>query len=205
MCVFTGDEILTIDDVSVQGKTIDQVAEMMSLTTGTVTLAIKPASPLTSTASRHAPYRTVSVRAQFCYDPHEDGCIPCPELGIAFQIGDILHIIDRDDPHWWQVMYSCSAETVLNRFVHIYMCKVLSCVHQAYREGDDFSRTLAGLIPSKMLWEIMTKMRNIICHDTTISSTGSCCPMFCHKKCSDMSSCYGMSHPCNNCGNSAWY
>ena len=46
--------------------------------------------------------------------------IPCRELGISFQKGDILHIINQEDPNWWQ----------------------------AYREGED-DQTLAGLIPSK--------------------------------------------------------
>ena len=44
--------------------------------------------------------------------------VPCRELGISFHKGDILHVINQQDPHWWQ----------------------------AYREGEE--NTLAGLIPS---------------------------------------------------------
>jgi MAGUK p55 subfamily protein 5 len=41
-------------------------------------------------------------RAHFSYVPDDDLYIPCHELGIAFQRGDILHVINKDDPHWWQ-------------------------------------------------------------------------------------------------------
>ncbi|XP_014675597.1 PREDICTED: MAGUK p55 subfamily member 5-A-like [Priapulus caudatus] len=64
----------------------------------------------------------VHVKTHFSYSPDEDPHIPCPELGIAFQKGDILHVVSQDDPHWWQ----------------------------AYREGED-DQPLAGLIPSKGL------------------------------------------------------
>ena len=59
------------------------------------------------------------VRALFTYDPEDDQYIPCRELGISFQKGDILHVINQEDEHWWQ----------------------------AYREGED-DQSLAGLIPS---------------------------------------------------------
>ena len=41
-------------------------------------------------------------RAHFSYHPDDDLYIPCHELGISFQRGDILHVINREDPHWWQ-------------------------------------------------------------------------------------------------------
>lgn len=61
------------------------------------------------------------VRAHFNYDPEDDLYIPCRELGLSFLKGEILHVIDQSDPHWWQ----------------------------AYREGED-DHSLAGLIPSHM-------------------------------------------------------
>lgn len=60
------------------------------------------------------------MKAHFDYDPEDDGYIPCRELGISFQKGDILHVISQEDANWWQ----------------------------AYREGEE-DQTLAGLIPSK--------------------------------------------------------
>lgn len=41
-------------------------------------------------------------RAHFNYNPDDDLYIPCHELGISFQRGDILHVINREDQHWWQ-------------------------------------------------------------------------------------------------------
>jgi len=46
--------------------------------------------------------------------------VPCKELALKFQRGDILHVINTSDENWWQ----------------------------AYREGDDMFQSLAGLIPS---------------------------------------------------------
>ncbi|CAG9819508.1 unnamed protein product [Phaedon cochleariae] len=63
---------------------------------------------------------TVCDMAHFDYDPEEDMYIPCRELGIGFQKGDVLHIISQEDPNWWQ----------------------------AYREGEE-DQTLAGLVPSQ--------------------------------------------------------
>lgn len=61
------------------------------------------------------------VRAYFDYDPSDDPFLPCRELGLSFQKGDILHVISQDDPSWWQ----------------------------AYRDGDEDNQPLAGLIPGR--------------------------------------------------------
>lgn len=42
------------------------------------------------------------VRALFDYHPYEDALCPCPEAGLAFQYGDILAVVNQDDPNWWQ-------------------------------------------------------------------------------------------------------
>lgn len=62
------------------------------------------------------------VRALYDYDAVDDPYLPCRELGLSFQKGDVLRIMSTDDPDWWQ----------------------------AYRdEDDDTHLTLAGLIPSQ--------------------------------------------------------
>lgn len=65
----------------------------------------------------------VRVRAHFDYSPDVDPYIPCKEAGLAFQRGDILHIVSQDDAYWWQ----------------------------ARRESERTAR--AGLIPSRALQE----------------------------------------------------
>jgi len=61
----------------------------------------------------------IHVKAHFDYDPSDDPYVPCRELGLSFQKGDILHIISQTDPNWWQ----------------------------AYRDGDEENQPLAGLVP----------------------------------------------------------
>lgn len=65
------------------------------------------------------PCPQIHVRAYFDYDPSDDPFLPCRELGLSFQKGDILHVISQDDPNWWQ----------------------------AYRDGDEDNQPLAGLVP----------------------------------------------------------
>lgn len=54
------------------------------------------------------------------YGFQDDIYVPCKELALKFQRGDILHVLSTEDENWWQ----------------------------AYREGDDIAQSLAGLIPS---------------------------------------------------------
>lgn len=42
------------------------------------------------------------MRALYDYDPQEDTLLPCKEIGLAFERGDILQIVDQRDPNWWQ-------------------------------------------------------------------------------------------------------
>lgn len=42
------------------------------------------------------------MRAQFDYDPAKDELIPCKEAGLKFKTGDIIQIINKKDPNWWQ-------------------------------------------------------------------------------------------------------
>lgn len=64
------------------------------------------------------------MKAHFDYDPSDDPYVPCRELGLSFQKGDILHIISQSDPNWWQ----------------------------AYRDGDEDNQPLAGLVPGPLIF-----------------------------------------------------
>lgn len=82
------------------------------------------------------------VKAHFDYDPEDDMYIPCRELGICFQKGDILHVINRQDCNWWQ----------------------------AYRDGDD-EQSLAGLIPSKSFQQQREALKQTIVENEKSIST----------------------------------
>lgn len=45
----------------------------------------------------------VFVKCHFDYDPASDSLIPCKEAGLRFAAGDLLQIVNQDDPNWWQV------------------------------------------------------------------------------------------------------
>ena len=45
----------------------------------------------------------IFLKAHFTYDPKRDSLIPCREAGLPFRMGEILEVVNRDDPNWWQV------------------------------------------------------------------------------------------------------
>ena len=151
------DEILEVNGIEMRGKSVNEVCDILSRMTGTLTFlivpSITPPPPISqrrdvlvrtlltyddtqsrligscpvrrNNASCVCVYlRQIHVRAHFDYDPEDDIYVPCRELGIAFSKGDILHVINQDDPNWWQ----------------------------AHREGEE-DQALAGLIPSKSFQE----------------------------------------------------
>lgn len=69
--------------------------------------------------------------------------MPCRELGISFVKGDILHVINQQDPHWWQ----------------------------ARRDGEE-DQTLAGLIPSSSFLAQREAMKHTIAQDSDRYDSG---------------------------------
>ncbi|GLD57855.1 MAGUK p55 subfamily member 6-like protein [Lates japonicus] len=55
----------------------------------------------------------VYVRPYFDYNPANDNLIPCREAGMAFKKGDILQIVNREDPNWWQACHVVGGATGL--------------------------------------------------------------------------------------------
>ena len=70
------------------------------------------------------------VKAFFDYHPFDDSLCPCPEAGLAFQYGDILAIVNQDDPNWWQVCVFFFSFSFLPRFI----CYLYSLIIQM---GED--------------------------------------------------------------------
>ncbi|XP_053115250.1 MAGUK p55 subfamily member 2 isoform X1 [Hemicordylus capensis] len=73
--------------------------EMLKNASGSVVLKILP-----SYQEPHPP-RQVFVKAHFDYDPVTDNLIPCKEAGLKFIAGDLLQIVNQDDPNWWQACH----------------------------------------------------------------------------------------------------
>lgn len=112
-----GDELLEVNGIEMKGKNVDEVVDILKGMNGTLNFTV---------ISRHyqdPPQRkmqeNIFVKAFFKYNGEDDEFIPCKELKLSFEKGEILTILDQKDPKWWQ----------------------------AYREGDS-ECCLAGLIPS---------------------------------------------------------
>ncbi|XP_018430162.1 PREDICTED: MAGUK p55 subfamily member 5-like, partial [Nanorana parkeri] len=111
-----GDEILEINGIEIRGKDVNDVFELLAEMHGTLSFVLIPSQQTKPPPARET---VIHVKAHFDYDPTDDPYVPCRELGLSFQKGDILHIISQDDPNWWQ----------------------------AYRDGDEDNQPLAGLVP----------------------------------------------------------
>lgn len=48
------------------------------------------------------PTLCIYLRALFSYDANEDSLLPCKEVGVSFNQGDILEVVNQEDPNWWQ-------------------------------------------------------------------------------------------------------
>jgi MAGUK p55 subfamily protein 5 len=111
-----GDELVEVNGIALRGKSVNDVIDILlgiqdSITFTVISRTYKP-------IQRPLQEKTF-VKTFFKYDGENDQYIPCKELGLSFERGEILAIIDRSDPRWWQ----------------------------AHREADSEWR-LAGLIPS---------------------------------------------------------
>ncbi|XP_029454727.1 MAGUK p55 subfamily member 5 [Rhinatrema bivittatum] len=136
-----GDEVLEINGIEIRGKDVNEVFELLADMHGTLTFVLIP-----SQQTRPPPVKesVVHVKAHFDYDPSDDPYVPCRELGLSFQKGDILHVISQEDPNWWQ----------------------------AYRDGDEDNQPLAGLIPGKSFQQQREAMKQTIEEDKEPEKSG---------------------------------
>lgn len=112
-----GDAILEVNGVPV--TTPEELQQEVSVAKDNITLKVVPSldqemksAKLTMARDGRVtknlePGRKVGcfMRALFNYDPAEDSLLPCKEIGLSFQNGDILQIINVNDPNWWQAKH----------------------------------------------------------------------------------------------------
>ncbi|KAF7227702.1 protein PALS2 isoform X1 [Nothobranchius furzeri] len=91
----TGDIILEVNGHEV-GSNPRELQELLRDCSGSVTLKVLP-----SYKDSPAPPQ-VFLKPYFSYNPATDNLTPCKEAGLAFSKGDILHVVNREDPNWWQ-------------------------------------------------------------------------------------------------------
>uniref|UniRef100_A0AC35THP3 MAGUK p55 subfamily member 7 n=1 Tax=Rhabditophanes sp. KR3021 TaxID=114890 RepID=A0AC35THP3_9BILA len=147
-----GDELIEVNGRDLRGQSVNEVSDMLRRCHGDIIFIILPSPSRNLSHQNHSKDGSFSsdgsvqnvlrtkapapvihhIRALFDYDPEDDYFVPCRELALKFQRGDILHVISKKDENWWQ----------------------------AYREDDftsrgrdknsvgDTNQQLAGLIPS---------------------------------------------------------
>lgn len=113
-----GDELIEVNGIRMRGKSVNEVVDILDRMNGNIQCTV-------ITRNYNKPLQRnlqekILVKAFFQYDADKDNYIPCKELGLSFDRGDILTIIDQSDPIWWQ----------------------------AYREDAPSDCRLASLIPS---------------------------------------------------------
>ncbi|XP_018320455.1 MAGUK p55 subfamily member 7 isoform X1 [Agrilus planipennis] len=95
--IHVGDEVVEVNGINVEGKTPNDVLQILKNSEGTITFKLVPSDGKSSVRESK-----VRVRAHFDYNATTDPYIPCKEAGLDFQKGDILHIVCQDDAYWWQ-------------------------------------------------------------------------------------------------------
>lgn len=98
-----GDEILEINNHSVRGKDVNEVVELLSELEGTLAFVLVPGTTQHKETLRHEDM--IVIKALFDYDHASDTYIPCEELGLSFMKGDILEVLNQNDPDWWQARF----------------------------------------------------------------------------------------------------
>ncbi|XP_073987316.1 MAGUK p55 subfamily member vari isoform X2 [Rhodnius prolixus] len=91
-----GDTILEVNGSPV--STPEELRAEVAIANDSLTLRVVPTNEQIKPTKPPQSY----MRALFSYDPKEDSLLPCKEIGLTFNQGDILQILDQKDPNWWQ-------------------------------------------------------------------------------------------------------
>lgn len=91
-----GDVILSVNNREVY--TPEQLQEQLRMTINEDTVILK----IVPSFREELPTLCIYLRALFNYDPNEDSLLPCKEVGVSFNQGDILEVVNQEDPNWWQ-------------------------------------------------------------------------------------------------------
>ncbi|XP_006636112.1 MAGUK p55 subfamily member 6b isoform X2 [Lepisosteus oculatus] len=101
-----GDIIKEVNGKDV-GSNPKELQDMLKSCCGGITLKILP-----SYRDAALPQQ-VYVKPHFDYNPASDTLIPCKEAGLSFSRGDVLQIVNREDPNWWQACHVVGGSTGL--------------------------------------------------------------------------------------------
>jgi len=89
-----GDQIVEVNGIEI--KTPEQFIEEVKRSDDGVSFKVIPSF------NQNPQTMPCYLRALFSYDPSVDTLLPCKELGVPFITGEVLEILNREDPNWWQ-------------------------------------------------------------------------------------------------------
>lgn len=125
-----GDKILEVNGIRLRGRSHFDVISILQKECLKTIITFKIVIKQRCTPNEGV--RSCIVRAHFDYNPNEDPMIPCPKIGLAFERGAILQILNKDDADWWQACKEIESSTNKSRM-------------QIFQ--------IAGLVPSQTLQE----------------------------------------------------
>ncbi|XP_031237721.1 MAGUK p55 subfamily member 6 isoform X2 [Mastomys coucha] len=142
------------------GNNPKELQELLKNISGSVTLKILPSyrdsiTPQQSYVNmeRHpAHVRQVFVKCHFDYNPFNDNLIPCKEAGLKFSKGEILQIVNREDPNWWQASHvkeGGSAGLIPSQFLEE---KRKAFVRRDWDNSGPFCGTISNKKKKKMMY-----------------------------------------------------
>ncbi|XP_013909820.1 PREDICTED: MAGUK p55 subfamily member 6 isoform X2 [Thamnophis sirtalis] len=94
----------------------------------------------------------VFVKCHFDYNPFNDNLIPCKEAGLKFSKGEILQIVNREDPNWWQASHvkeGGSAGLIPSQFLEE---KRKAFVRRDWENSSPFCGTINSKKKKKMMY-----------------------------------------------------
>ncbi|XP_034251713.1 MAGUK p55 subfamily member 6 isoform X2 [Thrips palmi] len=106
-----GDVILEVNGYPVGSP--EMLQERIAYSKESITFKVAPAKEdniqesheyATNVAKQNGVKSVCYMRALFNYNPMEDTLLPCKEIGLEFQHGDVLEIVNQNDPNWWQAI-----------------------------------------------------------------------------------------------------
>uniref|UniRef100_A0AAR2L8J6 Membrane palmitoylated protein 2 n=1 Tax=Pygocentrus nattereri TaxID=42514 RepID=A0AAR2L8J6_PYGNA len=164
-----GDIIKEVNGKEV-GNNPTELQDMLKECSGGITLKILP-------SYRDAPSPPqVYVQPHFDYNPASDNLIPCKEAGLAFKRGDILQIVNREDPNWWQACHMVGGATGLipSQFLEE---KRKAFVPKDFDGTGILCGTVSGKKKKKMMY-LTAKNAEFDRHELQIYEEVACMPPF---------------------------
>uniref|UniRef100_T1KWH6 PDZ domain-containing protein n=1 Tax=Tetranychus urticae TaxID=32264 RepID=T1KWH6_TETUR len=129
-----GDSIHEVNGYSLKGRSFMEILSMLEHECRNSVISFKLLPGYYGSSSHSRGELNVRLKALFDYYPSQDPSHPCPEAGLAFKKGDILHVVNMDEEDWWQARREAS-------------------INDEHLDPFYYTVIQAGLIPSKSLQE----------------------------------------------------